>query len=83
MLSPTVRNTLNIFKKSLLLPNGKDSCDSLFYPVCYAVRYEKTKKTEKCSDEELKNDLPNNLFLSLDSIRLELVVDLDYQNFEK
>ena len=56
MFFQTVRNTLKILKKRLLIPNGKDISDSLFYVFCYAVRYEKTKKTEKCSDEESKND---------------------------
>ena len=90
----------------MLIPNRKDSSDSLFYraihprlantvpfhtrkigeitvfyavyAVCYAVKYEKTKKTEKYSDEELKNDLPNDLFLPLDMIRPQLVLDLDH-----
>lgn len=53
----------------MLIQNGKDISDSLFCVVCYAVRYEQTKKTEKWSDEELNNNLPNDIFLSLGSIR--------------
>ena len=30
---------INDFKETLLIPNGKDSQDPLFYVVCYAVPY--------------------------------------------
>ena len=42
------------------------------------------KKTlEKCSEEKLNNDLPKDLFFSLESIRPKLMLELNYQNFEK
>ena len=75
--SDSKKKEIDNLKETLLIPNGKDSIDFLFYALCYAVRYKKVKKTEKCSDEELKNDLPNDLFVSLDSIRTQLVLDLD------
>ena len=48
--------------KTLLISHGKDIDDSLFYAVCYAIRFVKTEKLEKCCNDELKTDLPDKLF---------------------
>ena len=60
------------FIKILLIPNGKDCTELLFYTICYAVPLEETKKKKKkknlkkCSNERLDPDLPDGLFTSLD-----------------
>lgn len=35
------------FQNKTLISNAKDSSDSLVYVVCYAIRYEKTKKNPR------------------------------------
>ena len=66
------------FRKSLIKPHGKESLDSLFKTVCYAVRYKKHQKTDKCSDDELRRDLPKDIFDQLNAIKRDLVLDLHY-----
>lgn len=65
-------------RKSLIKPHGKESLDSLFKTVCYAVRYKKHQKTDKCSDDELRRDLPKDIFNQLNAIKRDLVLDLHY-----
>ena len=69
------------FRKSLIKPHGKESLDSLFKTVCYAVRYKKHQKTDKCSDDELRRDLPKDIFDQLNAIKRDLVLDLHYLAF--
>ena len=71
---------LNSVTKFLHIPNGNDIENSFFYVICYALRYDKTKKLEKYVDDQLASDLD---FSSLHSVRKELVLDLHYQKFEK
>ena len=66
------------FRKSLIKPHGKESLDSSFKTVCYAVRYKKHQKTDKCSDDELRRDLPKDIFNQLNAIKRDLVLDLHY-----
>lgn len=66
------------FRKSLIKPHGKESLDSLFKKVCYAVRYKKHQKTDKCSDDKLRRDLPKDIFNQLNAIKRDLVLDLHY-----
>ena len=40
-------------------------------------------RQDKCLDDELRGDLPKDLFDQLDAIKSDLVWDLDYQHFEK
>ena len=42
----------------------------------------KTRKVEKCSDNELETDVPQRLVSSLNLDKKNLILDLDYQNFE-
>ena len=44
-------------KKMLLDSNSLNLEYSLFYLICYAIRYDKNKKTDHCSDDILKNKL--------------------------
>ena len=66
-----------------MIPHGKDIDYPLFYAVCYAIRFETTKKLEKCCDDELETDWPNDLFSLLDVNETSLRLDLDYQNLKK
>lgn len=66
------------FRKSLIKPHGKESLDSSFKTVCYAVRYKKHQKTDKCSDDELRRDLPKDIFNQLNAIKRDLVLGLHY-----
>ena len=66
------------FRKSLIKPHGKESLDSSFKTACYAVRYKKHQKTDKCSDDELRRDLPKDIFNQLNAIKRDLVLDLHY-----
>lgn len=50
------------FKDTLVIPNEKDDKSCLFYSLCYAIFYVRTNKLEKCSNEELKPDLPDSFF---------------------
>ena len=78
-----VKQYIEKFRGSLIIPHGKDSLDSLFYAVCYATRYEKLKKMDKCLNAELRKDLPKDLFAQSNAMKTDLVLDLDYQHFEK
>ena len=66
------------FRKSLIKPHGKESLDSLFKTVCYAVRYKKHENINKCSDDELRRDLPKDIFDQLNAIKRDFVLDLHY-----
>ena len=66
-----------------MILNGKDSEDSLLYDLCCAVRYMQTKNIEKCSDKELKIDLPNQLFLSLKAIKRKSYIKSSLSGFWK
>ena len=63
---------------SIIMLNGKDSDNCLFYGICYAIQYEKTEKADNCLYQELQNNLPNDLFSSLNSIKSQLALDLDF-----
>ena len=65
-------------RKSLIKPHGKESLDSLFKKVCYAVRYKKHENINKCWDDELRRDLPKDIFNQLNAIKRDLVLDLHY-----
>ena len=73
-----MKKCIEKFRESLIKPHGKDSLDSLFKTVCYAVRYKKHQKTDKCSDDELRRDLPKDIFNQLNAIKRDLVLDLHY-----
>ena len=66
------------FRKSLIKPHGKESLDSLFKTVCYAVRYKKHQNINKCWDDELRRDLPKDIFDQLNAIKRDFVLDLHY-----
>ena len=38
---------------------------------------------DKCLNDELRKDLPKDLFAQLNAMKTDLVLDLDYQHFEK
>ena len=40
-------------------------------------------RQDKCLDDELRGDLPKDLFDQLDATKSDFVLDLDYQHFEK
>lgn len=65
-------------RKSLIKPHGKESLDSLFKTVCYAVRYKKHENINKCWDDELRRDLPKDIFDQLNAIKRDFVLDLHY-----
>ena len=48
---------LNRVTQFLQIPIGKDSENSFFYAICYAIRYDKTKKIGKHVDDQLESDL--------------------------
>ena len=52
-----------------MMLNDKDSEDSLFHSICYAIRCMWTKKLDKCSNEELKSDLPVGLLSTLNLLK--------------
>lgn len=78
-----VKQCIDNFKTSLLIPNEKDNVDSLFCAMCYAARYEKCQKVDKYLDKDSKKDLPNDSFDQLNARRNNLVLDFDYQPFAK
>ena len=58
--------------------NSNDSTDnSLFYAICYALRYNINKKTKLCSDDNLKNEIESSLFNELFENTEEVKLDLD------
>ena len=40
-------------EKSLVIPHGVGSIDSIFYAICYAIRYEKTEKLDQCNNFQM------------------------------
>ena len=54
------------FKDTLKIPKW---WNSLFYCVCYTIHYLRTKKVDKCDDDELRSAQPNNLFSKLSSAK--------------
>ena len=58
-----------------------------FIILCCLLRssISKTSKDrqDKCLDDELRGDLPKDLFDQLDATKSDFVLDLDYQHFEK
>ena len=71
------------FRESFIIPHVKDSLDSLFYSVCYAVPFEKLQKIGKCLDDRFRGYLSKDRFGQLDATKIDFVLDLDYNNFEK
>ena len=65
------------FREFPIFLHGKDSLDLLFYALSYAIRCEKLQKTDKCLDDELRRDLPKDLFDQLNAIKSDLALDLD------
>ena len=63
ILSKTKRK-IEEFKDTFMMLNGKDSEDSLFHSICYAIcgHFMWTKNLGKFSNEELKSDLPVGFF---------------------
>ena len=74
---------IETFRESFIIPHGKDSLDSLFYSVCYAVPFEKLQKIDKCLDDRFRGYLSKDLFGQLDATKIDFVLDPDYHNFEK
>ena len=66
-----------------MIPHVKDIDDSLFCGISCAICFAETKKVEKCCDKELETVLPQWLFSSLNLNKKNLILDLDYQNFER
>ena len=71
------------FKDTFVISNGKGDKNSFFYFICYAIRYIRANKFEKCGNEELESDLPECFFKKLSLLRKKLVLDLNYQILEK
>ena len=69
--------------KILHILNRVVSDDSVFYYICSALRYLKLEKTDKCSDDELKKDIGEELYFQLNEDKDQLKLDLEYLNFEK
>ena len=63
-----------------MIPNEKDSEDTLLNALCYAVQYMRTKR---CSDEEPETDLRNQLFSFLKALKEDIILSFNYQSFEK
>lgn len=45
---------LNHFMKTLHIPYGLNSEDSLFYSICYAIRHSIVEKIDQSSDKDLQ-----------------------------
>ena len=72
------------FKKALRVPQGLGSKDLLFHSICHTIRFIKTnKKNAYENEQELKNDISEELFLSLFDVKDQLELDLYYQYFER
>ena len=50
------------FEESLLIPNGADSNDSLFYLIYNAIYFLKSGKTKKCSDGEIEEVIDSDSY---------------------
>ena len=70
-------------KKMLLDPNSLNLEYSLFYLICYAIRYDKNKKTDHCSDDDFKKQIGDILYTKLNENREKIKLDLACLNFEK
>lgn len=67
------------FKESLLIPNGQDSNDSLFYLICYAVLFLKSGKLDTGDDKENEEIIGSDLYNHLNDEKDHLQLDLDYK----
>ena len=70
------------FKESLIIPQGLENPDSIFYSILYAIRNKKTDKFDSIDDENLKIDVGLALSQDLFEIKSLLRLDLDVLNFE-
>ena len=50
---------------------------SLFYQICYVIRYDNNKKTDQCLDDDLKKEIGDILYTEKNKIRFDCL------NFEK
>ena len=77
------KERVEVFKSSLLNPQGLDNPDSFFYAIIYALRYNQNVKTDLCSDDdELRLDVTPEIFDEISSLQDKLKLDLDISNFE-
>ena len=67
----------------MLIPNGQDSNDSLFYLICYAVLFLKSGKLDTGDDKENEEIIGSDLYNHLNDEKDHLQLDLDYQTFGK
>ena len=56
---------VNKFEESLLIPHGQDLVDSLFYSICFAVRFFKSDKSDWFDDSEIEEVLGPDLYNQL------------------
>ena len=75
--------TVNKFDESLIIANGGDSTDLLFYLLCYAVRFFKSDKINACDDKEIEQIIGSDLYNEVNDKKEHLQLDLDYQKLKK
>ena len=63
--------------------HGQGSTDSLFYSICYAVSFLKSKKSNQCGDGAIQEVLGSNLCNLLYHKKDILQLSLGHQKFEK
>ena len=56
---------------------------SLFYQICYVIRYDNNKKTDQCLDDDLKKELGDILHTEPNENKEKIKLDLNCLNFEK
>ena len=78
-----IHKKIDAFKKTLHIPQGLSSENSLYESLCYAIRFEKRNKVTPCKNEqEFIDDISEEIFPSLHDVKDQIVLDLDCQNFE-
>ena len=72
------------FEENLLNPVDPQTREnSVRYALIYSIRYQKNKKKDSASDDILSEEIGKNLFDNLKALQKNLILDLDYSNFEK
>ena len=78
------KKNVDLFKKALVSPYRDDNLDSWFFAILYAIRFQITRKTNACENEDkLKNDIDKVDLSELFLARNKLKLDFDILNFEQ
>ena len=78
------KKNVDEFKKTLVSPHGDDNPDSWFFAILYAIRFQLTRKTNACENEDkLKNDINKVGLSELFLTRNKLKLDFDILNFKQ